>query len=119
MSDQRVNGELSAEAILAADDLPLLRVNVPEWGGHVYVATLRGADREIIERQLASNPRLDKRAAWCSMLIVDSLGVPVFKHDQQHKLGQKSGVVLDRIIDAAVSHNKLSKEAEEELLGNS
>ena len=43
---------LSKEAILAADDLPREKVNVPEWGGEVLVRTMSGTDRDAFEASL-------------------------------------------------------------------
>ena len=40
---------LNREAILAAEDLPRELVEVPEWGGAVYVRALTGAERDQFE----------------------------------------------------------------------
>ena len=40
---------LTAEEILQADDLPKELVEVPEWGGEVYVRTMTGLERDSWE----------------------------------------------------------------------
>ena len=48
---------LTKEAILAADDLPREKVDVPEWGGEVYVRALTGAQMQPVEDAAAFHRR--------------------------------------------------------------
>ena len=41
---------LTADQILAADDMGLKEVNVPEWGGSVYIRVMTVGERDEYER---------------------------------------------------------------------
>lgn len=126
MSDIRI---LNAEAILQADDLPRELVEVPEWGGAVYVRGLTGAERGRLENALIDQPagkrqgtvRMDMEtlrmrvAAWC---MVDEDGNRLFSDKQVDALGAKSGTALQRVFDVAQRLSGMTAEDAEELEGN-
>lgn len=117
---------LSREDILKADDLPTRDVDVPEWGGTVRVRGLSGADRDEYEASMAEM-RGDKmvpmlanmRAKLVARAIVDEDGNRLFNELDIGRLGQKSGLALQRVFEAAQELSGLGERAEEEAAGNS
>lgn len=113
---------LNKESILAADDLPKQEVDVPEWGGTVFVRTMTGAERDEFEASLFGDD--DKRtfsnmrARLASLTMVDEDGSRLFNSDETAELGKKSSAALDRVFSAAKDLNKMSGEDVEELVKN-
>jgi hypothetical protein len=97
---------LTKESILAAADLPIEPVDVPEWGGTLYVRTLSGAERDAFESSTIdakkSGAVLDNiRARLAVRALCDKDGNRLFADDDADALGRKSGKALDRIWDVA------------------
>ena len=116
---------LTRDAILAADDLPRELVNVPEWGGSVYVRTLTGGERDQFEAALLGSGRGRKadpaermrnfRARLAAFVLCDEQGTALFTQADVDALGAKSAAALDRIVEVASRLNHLSKTDEEQL----
>ena len=120
------NGMLTRDDILAKDDLPVERVSVPEWGGHVYVRTLSARERDAFEAaQLIQGKRRvrldlqDVRARFAALVICDQHGKPLFTHHDIPKLTSKSAAALNRIYEAGQRLNGMTDEDFEELAKNS
>ena len=117
---------LNRDAILAANDVKVERVEVPEWGGHVFVRLLSGTERDAFEQ---SNVKIkgkqsevnltNIRARLAVLCVCDETGARLFKDADATALGAKSGAVLDRIFDAASALNKIGKAQQEQAEGNS
>lgn len=114
---------LSAEQIFKADDTgELVKVDVPEWGGSVYVGILSGTDRDRWELNAADS--IDKkstaniRALLCVYAIRDDKNKRIFTDNQAAQLGQKSGIALDRVFAVAKRVNKISDDDIEEIEKN-
>lgn len=116
---------LTKDDILALDDLPRESVDVPEWGGTVYVRTLTGTERDAFEasvmapRKGARMNTANIRARLGVLCIVDENGERLFSDRDAIELGKKSAPALDRIFTAAQRLNGLSAEDIEELVKNS
>ena len=118
---------LDKAAILNADDLPRERVEVPEWGGAVFVRTLTGGERDTYEASMFEGPATDRRmkidnirARLVSLTVIDGEGERLFTSDEDVvELGKKSGRVLDRLFDVAQRLSGLSAKDVEELAKNS
>lgn len=115
---------LSAEQILKAVDLSELReVNIPEWGGFVYIRKMNGMERDrwelktsnAVEKPMQANIR----ASLCAMTVCDDKGKRLFTDNQIDALGKKSAIALDRCFAAAKELNKLNDNDIEELEKNS
>jgi hypothetical protein len=117
---------LTAEQILAADDIRPETVEVPEWGGSVLVWPLTGAERDELElttiegkgRNAQVNLR-NFRAKLVVRTVRDADGRRIFTDDQAAALGSKSAAALERIADVARRLSGLSEADVEELTGNS
>jgi len=114
---------LSKEEILGANDLIREVVNVPEWGGDVYVYTMTGEERDSFEVSIVDGKGkttfLNIRAKLCARTIRDEEGNRIFTDKEIDLLGKKSGIALDRIFDVAKRLNGIGKEEIKELEKNS
>jgi hypothetical protein len=117
---------INKQAILDAQDLKTEPVDVPEWGGTVYVRTMTGAERDLFESTLmkgeGKNRKVDSaniRARLSCLCLVDESGERLFSDDEAERLGKKSADVLDRVFSVAQRLNGLSEKDVEELAKNS
>lgn len=109
---------LNRDAILESNDLISEEVQVPEWGGSVFVREMSGADRDAWEASLINDKgktNLENiRARMVSFCVVDEHGNRLFSDKDVDLLGKKSGKALDRITSVAQRLNKLTdKELQE------
>jgi hypothetical protein len=119
---------LSADQILAADDLKSEDVDVPEWGGVVRVQGMTGAARDKFEASMlrdnmsgvSKDKALDNyRARLAAFTMVDGEGKRLFRSDAEvRRLGEKSAEALSRVVDVASRLAGLSAGDVEELTGN-
>jgi len=114
---------LSRDGILAAADIKTQEIDVPEWGGTVFIKGMSGAERDQFE---ASNRRSDGeqnltnvRARFLVRCIVNENGTRIFADQDAAALGKKSSSALTRLWEAANEANGTSAEAQEETEGNS
>jgi hypothetical protein len=113
---------LSKAEIIAATDLPVETVDVPEWGGSVRV---RGMD---VNRRLAwteylwavsddgtvkGKPGRSIAAAYAVLCIVDEDGEPMFSLAEVDALGRKSPAALERVASVARRLSGLGSETAE------
>lgn len=107
------------ESILAADDLPLVPVEVPEWKCTVYIATLNTHERELLEaRHLVDKVRF-ARERFIIATCCDENRNFLFTEADIEALGKKSAVACDRLFDVAMRVNKLGKDDVDDLKKNS
>ena len=103
---------LTAATILAADDLPKIWINTPEWGrsAGVWIRGMSGAERDQFEARVSGldgggdQVKMDYvnlRATLVASCAVDDDGKRLFNGDQVEALGTKSGACLDRLFDAS------------------
>jgi hypothetical protein len=116
---------LTADAILAADDLTAEVVEVPEWGGSVRVRAMTGDERQTFEEAMLAADEAGQKAVpqfrsrLAALCIVDEQGNRLFSDEQVEALGGKSAAALDRVCEVASRINGLRPEDIEELAGNS
>jgi hypothetical protein len=109
---------LSAEQILAADDLGLLKIPVKEWGGDVYVRVMSVGERDAYERLWIGKRETgvdNFRTEYLSRVLCDEAGKLLFTREQVAALANKSGAVMGRLFDAALRHNNMTEADVEEL----
>ena len=118
---------LTKNQILKSDDLPREEVEVPEWGGSVWVRSMSGTERDAFETSMmeekdgkskATNLR-NIRARMAVLCCTDDKGERLFAHKDESAVGAKSASALDRIFSVAQKLNGMSNEDVEELAGNS
>lgn len=116
--------DLSREAILGAVDLKTVPVQVPEWGGTVYVRSLSGREREQIEyRQVedrqSKDPKRNFRGLILAFCLSDAAGKPLFTAADAEMLGAKAAKAVERVFEAALKLNGFGAGDVEELEKNS
>lgn len=112
---------LTKDQILAADDLGLLEVDVPEWGGSVFIRVMSVGERDSYENDWMVNKSkgVDNfRSKFLQRVLCDEKGELLFTSDELPALAKKSAAVMGRLWEAAMRHNKLSDADVEELAKN-
>lgn len=103
---------LTRDSILAARDFDLVEVDVPEWGGSVYLRGLSSRDRDRFEAGLAeSNDMNNLRARLVVLALVDENGNRLFGDEEAAILGEKNAVVMGRLFDEVRNISGMSDEA--------
>lgn len=113
--------QLTRAQILATDDLKKERVDVPEWGGFVYVTVLPGTEKDAFEASMVVDGKasLDNARAKLAMrCMVDEAGARLFADEDVDALGAKSGVALERVSTVAQRLNRMTDKDIEDLKGN-
>lgn len=104
---------LTREAILAATDLKPTRVEVPEWGGFLYVRHLTGTERGALEAEAIADKKnhiVTLRSRMAARCICDEAGNRLFNDSDIEAMGKKSQVALDRVLEAINQTNALGDE---------
>lgn len=115
---------LNFEQILEADDMKIIDVEVPEWGGSIRLRSLTGAERDAFE---AESVQVDKagnpiaappenfRAKLIAKCAIKEDGTKLFASKMAvTALGGKSAAVLTRLAFECQKLNGMTEEAVEE-----
>jgi hypothetical protein len=112
---------LSKKMILDADDLNLLKVAVPEWGGDVFVRVMSVGERDAYENDWIVNKSKgveDFRTKFLARCLCDESGERLFSDAEIPSLAKKSAKVMSRLWQKAMEHNALTEKDVEELAKN-
>lgn len=116
---------LTRDEILAATDRQMELVEVPEWGGAVYIRSLTADERDEFEESLLEqNKRTKKqdvrlrqaRAKLVSRAACDDKGVRLFSERDVVALGAKNAAAMDRLFDKASELSGIREADLEELV---
>lgn len=114
---------LSRDAILAAPDVQTREVDVPEWGGTVFIKGMTGAEQDAFEaanRRADGEPNLTNvRARYLTRCIVNETGTRIFAEQDAAALGKKSSAAIQRLWAVASELNGTSDETRAAMEGNS
>jgi hypothetical protein len=117
---------LNKEQILQASDIQLKEVDVPEWGGSVYVKGMTGTERDKFESSIiemrGSQQRvnmIDVRAKLACYTICDESGKRLFTDNEVKELAKKSASALQRVFDVAQKLSGIGADDVDSLLKNS
>ena len=114
---------LDRQQILTCDDHYCEELDVPEWGGAVYVGvvTSEEADRldADIERAKLKGGMKNVRARMAAMTLCDVDGKRLFTPGDIDALGLKCSRAIGRVFDKALEVNKMTEADTEETVGNS
>jgi hypothetical protein len=116
--------DLNRDLILESKDLPSEEVDIPEWGGSVFVRTMTADERDkfdyrLIESKKNSGGGVDNVSALVAvMTVTDRNGNRMFTEADIVPLGRKSSGALARIWKVSQRLNALGPQAEEELAKN-
>jgi len=112
------------EKILAADDLPVLEINVPEWGCSVWARSMTGTERSDYEEQMRklnkdNAPDYQVLALYLLYVLVDESGERIFSGPEDVKaLSEKNSAALLRVFQQASRHNGMAAGDVEDLEKN-
>ena len=113
---------LTKEQILSSEDLTKEIVDVPEWGGEVYVRAMTGTERDAFEASIVKDGGTNLaniRAKLCALCMVDEDGNRLFIDGDVLALGKKSALALDRVFNAAQKLNGIAKDDVKDMVKNS
>lgn len=123
-----MNKVLNKQDILQARDVVKEMLEVPEWGGTIYIRSISAAERGLIEEGAArfkeSKGKNDTFARtftvkMVSMSVCDENGQRLFEDKDIALLQQKNAAVISRIAEVAQRLSGFSKQDLEELEKNS
>jgi hypothetical protein len=112
------------EQIKAANDRPLLPLEVPEWNCTVHVRAMSGAQRDVFEQFWSKRTEEGSdeiRARLAAMVLCEADGTPVYPTigEGTLELKDKSAAALSRIFDLVLEQNKLGAGSVEAVAKNS
>src|ERR1044072_1746226 len=101
-------------------------VEIPEWGGTVYVRVMTGAERAAFAaetyqhngRSMKLN-RKNFRARLLVRTLCNSAGVPLYSAAEAAELGEQPSDILDRLSVVASRINGMTAKDVEDLVKNS
>lgn len=110
---------LNKKAILAANDLDIEIVNVPQWGGEVGVRGLTARERDKFEASIGSAVNLDNlRARLVVLTLCDADGSRLLEDKDANQLGTKNAQIVDMLFDVARKMSGMTDADVKELEGN-
>jgi hypothetical protein len=113
------NKTLDRAAILAAQDLPVKKIPVPEWKGSAYIRRLTAGERDAFDALVMERQGVGVRTALCLRSLCDASGQRLFKDEDAEMLAGKCSTALDRVYDAAAEFNALADDTKQDLEKNS
>ena len=112
--------DLTKDAILAVQDLNVLKVHVKEWGGDVYIRCMTVGERDAYECEWLANKERgvpNFRSKFLARCLCDKDGARLFTDADIEQLASKGIPVVNRLFNKAMKHNAMSMEDVEELAG--
>lgn len=112
---------LDRQSILDAKDLKIEEVQVPEWGGSIFVRVMTGVERDQFVEENSKPPKEGDKPEgtmrYCAKTIIghacDAEGKRIFTADDLEPLLQKSRTTLANVTQAILRVNGLNKEGTE------
>lgn len=106
---------LSKAAILAANDIKRELIEIPEWGGSVYIKELSAAERGrylkalyVLSKQGEDAIVAHGQATLAAHVVVDETGQRLFSDAEIPVLAARNAAALVRIEKASAKLNLLS-----------
>jgi len=113
---------LTKDEILQADDIRKEEVEVPEWGGTVWVKTMSGAERDRFEASIidvkGERDMVNLRAKIVALSTVDAEGKHLFSAEDVVELTKKSARALNRVFSVAQRLSGFSPQDMEDMKKN-
>ena len=111
---------LNREDILNAKDLALERLEMPEWGGDVFIRGIRADEHEDMESLYREDGTVTEciRVAYISKCTVDEKGKRLFTEEDIAGLRMKSSIPVRRLFDAIAKRCGFSQEAKKDIKKN-
>lgn len=112
---------LNKHQILGATDVQVKKVEVPEWGGDVYIRVMSVGERDEYENEwikAKDKGMANFRTKFLAKCLCDEKGVRIFSDSELHELSKKSAVVMNRLWNEAMEFNALQSDGVEQAAGN-
>jgi len=107
-------GFLSKHDIIEVKDTYYEKIQVPEWGGEVYIYMLTAGERLNFENmvsrsKLGSNNTFDASVILnlIALCLRDEAGDILFSGDEVKELGKKNGKVIKKLAEKCMQINAL------------
>jgi len=118
---------LTRDDILKIDDLKREHIDIPEWGGSIYVRELTGAERSELFALWKEDANDEKQVQDSFAIIVNTVrlaacaedGKQLFNFDDILLIRNRNAKILDRIYKAAARLNGFGADGIEEAKKNS
>lgn len=101
------------DQILAADDVQLSPIEVPEWGVTVYAGRFDGHGGAKMRKLLQDKPD-DADAAILVAALRDANGAPLFTDEDRPALMNKAAAVVGRVVREVLRINGMLPESLDE-----
>lgn len=98
---------LSRDAILAAADLDIHAVAVPEWGGEVHVRSLTVAEQSELSA-FADAPPAEQAVQLLVRAVCAPDGARLFGPDDVAALAGKSSAAVMRVVEAIAARSAIT-----------
>jgi|TARA_R100000734_G_C3316578_1_gene109134 hypothetical protein len=112
---------LDRDAILNVVDLKPEVVEVPEWGGSLYIRMLTASERDKFEASCVGTGKKQNltniRARLVVLCACDEAGERLFTDADAEALGRKSAAAVDKVFGACSKLNGFSSQDIEDLEG--
>lgn len=113
---------LNRKSIFSAARKQLKRVDVPEWGGAVYVRAIKACEFEVFQTQLAEATGSVSKDTVMNCLVTltacDAHGKRLFTDDDTKAVGELGLPPVLRVFRAAMKLNNLDENDVDELVKN-
>lgn len=112
---------LDRDSILNVVDLKPEVVEVPEWGGSLYIRMLTASERDKFEASCVGTGKKQNltniRARLVVLCACDEAGERLFTDGDAEALGRKSAAAVDKVFGACSKLNGFSSQDIEDLEG--
>ena len=105
----------------AVSSAPTLRVDVPEWGGEVFMRIMSVGERDEYENEwIRSKDRgmPNFRSKFLAKVLCDEAGARIFTDKELDELAKLPAVVMNRLWQQAMEYNALQESHTEGMAGN-
>ena len=122
---------LNRDAIVNMNDRKIVLINIPEWGGDVFIRKWSGKERSLfLSKSIKADGNgaevnldslYDNMALVVAMSLCDEVGTRLFTAEQEDIaiLSSKDGEIIQRIYQEALVLNGLAKKSIEDAAKNS
>jgi len=102
---------LTRDQILQAKNPKPIKVEVPEWGGDVYIRSMSSKQRDDYEADAAKGiDRKNFRARMVAMTACDEEGNLLFTEEDIEALAEKDCKPMSRLLSIALDLNSFNEE---------
>lgn len=115
---------LSIDDIFSSNDLKTVKVEIPQWGGAIFVRIMTGKERDEFEHRMLKRQKTlnfkGMRAYLITTCVVDKDGNKLFQDDEKTRgsIEAKAGAALDIITEEIMKINHISGTDVQNLVGN-